>query len=78
MEKAAKDRDIILSPKLLEALREHWRGLRRKPKVWLFPGNRWHTADHPITTKIAWLACREAANQSIVRDDPSDWLCVEW
>jgi len=31
----------MLSPKLLEALREHWRGLKRKPKVWVFPGNRW-------------------------------------
>jgi integrase len=31
--KGRKDRDITLSPKLLEALREHWRGLRRKPKV---------------------------------------------
>ena len=38
--KGRKDRDIMLSPKLLEALREHWRGLKRKPKVWLFPGNR--------------------------------------
>jgi integrase/recombinase XerD len=59
--KGRKGRDIMLSPKLLEALREHWRSLKRKPKVWLFPGNRWHTADYPITTKVAWLACREAA-----------------
>jgi hypothetical protein len=29
----------MLSPKLLEALRTYWRGLRRKPKEWLFPGN---------------------------------------
>jgi site-specific recombinase XerD len=62
--KGRKDRDIMLSPTLLETLREHWRGLRRKPKVWLFPGNRWHTSDHPITTKIVWLACREAATRA--------------
>src|SRR5882672_11949375 len=62
--KGRKDRDVMLSPKLLEALREHWRGLRRKPRVWLFPGNRWHTADYPITTKVAWLACREAATRA--------------
>src|SRR5205814_2333725 len=62
--KGRKDRDIMLSPKLLEALREHWRSLKRKPKVWLFPGNRWHTADYPITTKVAWLACREAATRA--------------
>jgi hypothetical protein len=28
----------MLSPKLLEALRVYWRGLRRKPTDWLFPG----------------------------------------
>jgi integrase/recombinase XerD len=67
--KGRKDRDIMLSPKLLEALREHWRSLKRKPKVWLFPGNRWHTADYPITTKVAWLACREAAKRAGLGDD---------
>jgi len=67
--KGRKDRDIMLSPKLLEALREHWRSLRRKPKVWLFPGNRWHTADHPITTKIVWLACRGAATRAGLSKD---------
>ncbi len=35
--KGGKDRDVMLSPKLLEALRVYWRGLRRKPKEWLFP-----------------------------------------
>ena len=35
--KGRKDRDVMLSQNLLEALREHWRGLRRKPAVWLFP-----------------------------------------
>jgi integrase/recombinase XerD len=67
--KGRKDRDVMLSPKLLEALREHFRGLKRKPKVWLFPGNRWHTADHPITTKIVWLACREAATRAGIRKE---------
>jgi len=33
---AVKDRDVMLSPKLLEALRVYWRGLRRKPTDWLF------------------------------------------
>ncbi len=62
--KGRKDRDVMLSPKLLEALRTYWRGLRRKPKVWLFPGNRWHTAVHPITTKVVWSACRIAARRA--------------
>lgn len=62
--KGRKDRDVMLSPKLLEELRAYWRGLRRPPKVWLFPGNRWHTANHPITTKVVWSACREAAQRA--------------
>ena len=53
--KGRKDRDVMLSPKLLEALREHWRGLQRKPSAWLFPGNRWHTGDTPIDTKVVWV-----------------------
>jgi integrase len=55
--KGRKDRDVMLSPKLLEALREHWRRLRRKPSIWLFPGNRWHSGDQPIDTKVVWQAC---------------------
>ena len=57
--KGRKDRDVMLSPVLLEALREHWRGL--KPKTWLFPGNRSHTAPDPITSKVIWHACHQAA-----------------
>ncbi|WP_216846373.1 site-specific integrase, partial [Granulicella sp. L56] len=59
--KGRKDRDVMLSPALLEALRTYWRGLRRKPAVWLFPGNRWHTSSRPVTTKVLWTACRQAA-----------------
>jgi len=57
--KGRKDRDVMLSPVLLEALREYWR--RRKPKTWLFPGSRWHTAPRPITSKVIWHACHQAA-----------------
>lgn len=59
--KGRKDRDVMLSQALLEALRTYWRGLRHKPTEWLFPGNRWHTSRRPITTKVLWTACREAA-----------------
>ncbi len=62
--KGRKDRDVMLSSKLLEELREHWRRLRRKPSTWLFPGNRWHTGDHPIDTKVVWYACKEAAQRA--------------
>src|SRR5713226_5208128 len=67
--KGRKDRDLMLSPKLLEALKEHWRGLKRKPASWLFPGGRWHTAHHPIDTKVIWSACKEAAQRAGIRKE---------
>jgi integrase/recombinase XerD len=60
--KGRKDRDVMLSPVLLQALREHWH--RLKPKVWLFPGGRWHTAAQPICTKTLWHACHYAAQRA--------------
>ena len=62
--KGGRDRDVMLSPKLLDELRNYWRGLRRKPKEWLFPGNRWHTSSHPVTTKVLWSACQIAAERA--------------
>jgi integrase/recombinase XerD len=67
--KGRKDRDVLLSPKLLEELREHWRRLRRKPSVWLFPGNRHHSGDRPIDTKTVWNACKEAAKRAGIKKD---------
>jgi len=60
--KGRKDRDVMLSPKLLAELREHW--CRFKPSTWLFPGNRQHTGDTPIDTKVVWYACRQAAQRA--------------
>jgi integrase/recombinase XerD len=62
--KGRKDRDVMLSPKLLQELREHWHRLRRKPRVWLFPGHHDHGADHPIDTKTVWHACQQAAQRA--------------
>src|SRR3981081_2825914 len=62
--KGRKDRDVMLSPKLLDALRVYWRGLKHKPTNWLFPGNRWHTASYPVTTKVLWSACQQAAERA--------------
>src|SRR5438270_10496750 len=61
--KRNRDRDVPLSPKLLETLREYWRWMR--PKTYLFPGtvNNWR-ADKPITTKVPWEACRQAAQRA--------------
>lgn len=57
------DRDVPLSPKLLETLREYWRWMR--PKTYLFPGtaNGWR-ADKPITPKVIWEAVQEAAKRA--------------
>ena len=57
----------MLSPKLLKELREHWRRLRRKPSQWLFPGNIQHTDDRPISTKVVWHACRNAAKRAGIK-----------
>ena len=62
--KGRKDRDVMLSPKLLHELHKHWRRLRRKTSDWLFPGNRWHTADRPIDAKTLRNACRGAAKRA--------------
>src|SRR5712692_4313305 len=61
--KGRQDRDVMLSPGLLEELRAHWRRLRKK-SVWLFPGNRWHSADHPMDDKTPYHACVEAARRA--------------
>jgi integrase len=46
--KRRRDRDVPLSPKLLETLREYWRWMR--PKSYLFPGTvNGSRADRPIT-----------------------------
>src|ERR1700693_2734581 len=62
--KGRKDRDVMLSPKLLEELRQHWRRLPQKPSEWLFPGNRWHSGDQPIDTKTLRHACQHAARRA--------------
>jgi site-specific recombinase XerD len=62
--KGRVDRDVMLSPKLLEALRQHWRRLRTKKSVWLFPGNRRHNGGRPIDTKTTWDACQQAAQRA--------------
>jgi site-specific recombinase XerD len=61
--KGGKDRDVPLSPKALETLREYWRWM--KPNTYLFPGTvDGSRADKPITPKVLWEACREAARRA--------------
>jgi integrase/recombinase XerD len=59
--KGRRERDVPLSPKLLETQRIYWRW--RKPKTYLFPG-RGQRAEVPISTNIVWLACRQAAQRA--------------
>ncbi len=58
--KGQRDRDLPMTSKLLEALREYWRWAR--PKVYLFP-SPYSAGDQeePISTKTVYHACREAA-----------------
>jgi integrase/recombinase XerD len=67
--KGRKDRDVMLSSKLLAELREHWHRLRRKPTTWLFPGNRHHSGDQPIGTKTVWNACKKAGQRAGLKKD---------
>jgi site-specific recombinase XerD len=54
--KGHKDRDVMLSPLLLDTLRDYWK--QSRSKCWLFPG---FDADKPITTKAVFLMVKKAA-----------------
>src|SRR5215472_2913706 len=61
--KRGKDRDLPLSPALLETLREYWRW--RKPKLYLFPSRHpQREPEQPISDKMVWIACQDAARQA--------------
>jgi site-specific recombinase XerD len=53
--KGQKDRYVMLSPKLLELLRDWWRLTR--PRDWLFPGR---VATRPISRSAVECACQQA------------------
>jgi len=53
--KGRKDRQVMLSPKLLEVLRSYWKTYR--PTVWLFPGS---PPKRPITREAVAMICRQA------------------
>ena len=60
--KGRKDRYVMLSPRLLEALRVYWRSAR--PTTWLFPGE---LPGQPITRGAVELACQKAHRASGVQ-----------
>jgi integrase/recombinase XerD len=53
--KGRKDRYVMLSPTLLEILRNYWKAAR--PKEWLFPGIH---NERPITKDAVEAACQKA------------------
>jgi integrase/recombinase XerD len=53
--KGRKDRQVMLSPTLLELLRLYWKSYR--PTVWLFPGK---PPARPITREAVFTICRQA------------------
>jgi integrase/recombinase XerD len=57
--KGAKDRYVMLSPKLLDLLRCYWKATH--PTEWLFPGDN---AGEPITRHAVERACRETQERS--------------
>lgn len=57
--KGFKDRYVMLSPKLLETLRDWWR--RYRPTPWLFPGDH---PDHPIGRAAVEHACHDARRRA--------------
>ena len=63
--KGQKDRDIMLSPRLLEELREYWRRTDPKPKTYLFAGGgRAHATDVPVSVKSIYFAVKQAAKNA--------------
>ena len=57
--KGAKDRDVMLSPQLLDILRSYWRLAR--PTRYLFPGR---DETRPISPTVLHAACRSASKAS--------------
>jgi integrase/recombinase XerD len=53
--KGRKDRQVMLSPKLLEVLRIYWKSYR--PRVWLFPGE---SPEHPVSSETVRRVCSQA------------------
>lgn len=57
--KGAKDRAVILSPTLLQLLRQYWQLL--KPPHWLFPGRK---SDSPLSIETAQRIFQRAKRQA--------------
>jgi integrase/recombinase XerD len=63
--KGNRDREVTLSPRLLEVLRAYWRW--RKPKIYLFPSHQRKRKEQPISAKTVYHAVREAARRAGIK-----------
>jgi len=70
--KGNKDRDVTLSPRLLEVLRAYWKW--RKPKTYLFPSPYRSRIERAIDSKTVWYAVREAARRAGIKKKVSPHL----
>jgi site-specific recombinase XerD len=61
--KGGKDRDVPLSPKLLDQLRTYYRSLKHKTG-WVFPSLQECHRGEPMTDKTVWHACECAARRA--------------
>jgi integrase/recombinase XerD len=69
--KGHKDRQVMLSPKLLEALRIYWKSYR--PRVWLFPGE---SPERPVSSETVWRVCHQAGEAAHLPKPISRTLCA--
>ncbi len=61
--KGSRDRDLPMSPKLLDALREYYRS--KRPKIYLFPSTAGRLGvEKPMSDKTVWHAVRGAAKRA--------------
>jgi integrase/recombinase XerD len=66
--KGRKDRDIVLSPRLLDELRDYCRRANPKPRTFLFPGRGRHqSVDLPLTGKSIFDAVQQAAKRAGIK-----------
>jgi len=64
--KGSRDRDVPMTAKLLEALREYFRW--KRPKVDLFPSTEGHGGvEQPLSGHTIWYVCSEAAKRAGIK-----------
>ena len=63
--KRRRDRDVMLSPRLLEEMRAYWRQVQPKPKTYLFPSKdpNWKS-DVPMQAKSVYDVVEQAAKRA--------------